>query len=34
MPTDSENISVIESSYSALKEDVLRMKEGAGCAFR
>ena len=27
MPTDSENISVIESSYSALKEDVLCMKE-------
>ena len=27
MPTDSENVSVIESSYSALKEDVLRMKE-------
>ena len=27
MPTDSENVSFIESSYSALKEDVLRMKE-------
>ena len=27
MPTDSKNVSVIESSYSALKEDVLRMKE-------
>ena len=27
MPTDSENVFVIESSYSALKEDVLRMKE-------
>ncbi len=27
MPTDSENVSVIESSYSALKDDVLRMKE-------
>ena len=25
--TDSENVSVIESSYSALKEDVLHMKE-------
>ena len=27
MPTDSENVSVIESSHSALKEDVLPMKE-------
>ena len=27
MPTDSENVSFIESSYSALKEDVLCMKE-------
>ena len=27
MPTDSESVSVIESSYEELKEDVLRMKE-------
>ena len=27
MLTDSENVSIIESSYSALKEDVLPMKE-------
>ena len=27
MPTDSKNVSVIESSYSALKEDVLPMEE-------
>ena len=27
IPTDSENVSIIESSYSALKEDVLGMQE-------
>ena len=27
MPTDSENVSIIESSYDELKEDVLGMKE-------
>ena len=27
MPTDGENVSIIESSYSALKGDVLPMKE-------
>ena len=27
MPTDSENVSIIESSYRQLKEDVLCMKE-------
>ncbi len=27
MPTDSENVSFIESSYSAMKEHVLCMKE-------
>ena len=27
MPTDSENVSIIESSYDELKEDVLVMKE-------